>query len=132
MNLVQAPIKEAMYPAPGVMANAWIKFFLNNYTDLGEVTKNTYINQVATTVNSTTTLTTDTFITICDSASNIILNLPQASTMQNKFFVIYNKGIGDCLVSPYGTETIQGDARFSLRQWESIPVLSDGSNWFIF
>jgi hypothetical protein len=121
-----------MYPTPGVMANAWIKFFQNNHTNLEAITNTTYITQVAQTVNATTTISSETFITICDSLSDFVLNLPQANTMTNKFFIIYNKGMGTVLVSPYRMEKISDSTNFSLRQWESIPVISDGFNWYIF
>lgn len=131
--MIPAPIKEQMYLAPGVMSNAWVHYFLNNSDAVNNLVSGSYTNSIVKVVSgSGQTMTTDTLITICDSAEDIIHFLPDAAAMKNRFTVIYNKGAGNVTVTPMGTATVSGDPAFKLLQYECIPVVSDGSNWFIF
>lgn len=106
MNTIPAPLKEKIYTDQGVMAKSWVQYFLD----------------------SSKAIT----ITTCSSATPSNFNLPSASTMTNKILLIYNEGAGDVTILTSGTETINGATSFVLGQYESVPIISNGTNWFIF
>lgn len=83
-----------------------------------------------TTKTGTATLTTNEFgVIICNSASDMTLNLPTATGVTGKPFYITNTNTGTVTIDPNGSQTIQGDAAFDLYQDEMLNIISDGSNW---
>lgn len=125
---VKAPIKDPMY-VNGVMSRSWVRYF-NDADTLAE--EGTYINQTFRLVTSSTTLTTYSYMVMCNSATPITVTLPSANTMINKNFIIYNAGVGEVTIACTGTETLQGASSFTMLQYESLPVLSDGTNWYAY
>jgi len=80
---------------------------------------------------STYTITNDDYI--IDATSNTFAaTLPTASGETGRQFIIKNSGTGVVTVTPDGSETIDGEATAELSmQYDSITVVSDGSNWII-
>ena len=125
---VKAPIKDPMY-VNGVMSRSWVRYF-NDADTLAE--EGTYINQTFLEVTESTTLTSYRYMVMCNSATDITVTLPAANTMINKNFIIYNAGAGNVTIACTGTETLQGSASFPMLQYESLPVLSNGTNWYAY
>ena len=69
------------------------------------------------------------------ASSDIIVTLPDASTCQNSQVGIKLKGIVtqfSITVTPFGTNTIDGEASYTLdTDYESVILISDGSDWWI-
>lgn len=132
MRSIPAPIRESMYTNSNVMARAWVQYFQQAVDDaISKLINNIYINQEPITVTGNTTLTSDYCVVTCNSASALALTLPASDIMKNKFFIIYNKGAGVVTVTPVGSDTINDDATFGLNQYESIHIISNGTDWII-
>jgi hypothetical protein len=57
--------------------------------------------------------------------------LPSAVTVGNDWFVaVRNEGSGNCVVTPQGLETVNGDAALTLSPGDSVTLITDGLNWF--
>lgn len=57
--------------------------------------------------------------------------LPSAVTVGNDWFVaVRNEGTGNCVVTPQGLETVNGDAALTLSPGDSVTLITDGLNWF--
>jgi len=76
-----------------------------------------------------TLLATDSNIEI--SENTFIITLPTAVDITGKKYTIINAGTGVVTLTPAGSEMINGDASFSLNQWDAITIISNGTNWRI-
>lgn len=93
----------------------------------------TFVNTVTNT--GYTVLTTDPYSTIhvTTGASNQTVTLPSASANSGRTLQIkkIDSGAGQVVVTP-AAGTIDGLSTFPLAfQWQSVTVISDGSNWFL-
>ena len=61
----------------------------------------------------------------------ITINLLAAASYTNQIFVIKNLAGTSITVDPNASETIDDAATKTLNQFESIEIISDGSNWHI-
>jgi hypothetical protein len=76
------------------------------------------------------TLTTSDHIVIATSGT-WTATLPTAASIAGTEYIIKNSGSGIITVDPAGTETIDGYAAIDLEQYDSLTVVSDGTNWVI-
>ncbi len=86
------------------------------------------INASATGVTAQT-LTRDNDFVRC--TGTLTINLPAAATMLNHTFHIKNIGTGVITVASIKSETIDEQANITLAQYDSIAVISDGTEWWI-
>ena len=81
------------------------------------------------------TAVTTTFVnpneTINCTGGTFSVNLPTASGIQGRLYVLVNSGTGVITLDPNGAETINGNATITLTQYISRTVQSDGTNWII-
>ena len=81
------------------------------------------------------TAVTTTFVnpneTINCTGGTFSVNLPTASGIQGRLYVLVNSGTGVITLDPNGAETINGNATITLAQYISRTVQSDGTNWII-
>jgi hypothetical protein len=57
--------------------------------------------------------------------------VPSAVSVGNDWFVaVRNEGAGNCVVTPQGLETVNGDASLTLSPGDSVTLITDGLNWF--
>lgn len=85
-----------------------------------------------TTLTGTTTLTPVQFgVVICNSASDMTLNLPTAIGANGFGYIVNNIGVGTVTINPYGTQTLQGDLTFDLYTDEVYGFTSNDFNWFM-
>lgn len=79
------------------------------------------------------TLDADNNVALCDCTSNAItINLPAAATGQQYHIKKIDATANTVTIDPNGTETIDGSlTKVISTQYDSITVVSDGSNWFI-
>jgi hypothetical protein len=134
-----------MYQADGTYVSFGVSEFkpqLDSTVKLGSTSARwatTYTDGVATDVE-TFTATSDTLdaknnVALCDCTSNnITINLPAASTASGLQYHIkkIDSTSNTVTVDGNGAETIDGATTATLTtQYESITVVSDGSNWFI-
>lgn len=106
---------------------------------LSGVTSTVQGQYVVTTVTSTTSSpanTKDHAILLCDAATaggNITVNLPTAVSNTAMFTIKKtDSGSNTIIIDPNSTQTIDGNTTFVLfTQYDSITLISNGSNWFI-
>ena len=84
----------------------------------------------------TYTATAETVI-VCDATNdNVTINLPAASTVTNRIYQIKKiapaSKTATCTVDGNAAETIDGaTTQVIKRRYDSIDIVSDGSNWHI-
>lgn len=84
-----------------------------------------------TSVASDYTVKQTDFMVDC-SANTLTVTLPTAAGITGKIFCVKNSGVGVITVDGDGVETIDGQSNKLLSvQYESITVISNGSNWEI-
>lgn len=83
-----------------------------------------------TAVSATYAVDLTDYIINC-TANTFTVNLPTAVGYNGLTFVIKNSGSGVITVDPSGSQTIDGSTTRTLIQYESIKIVSDGSNWII-
>lgn len=76
------------------------------------------------------TLTASDHIVIATSGT-WTATLPTAASIAGTEYIIKNSGSGIITVDPAGTETIDGSTTIDLAQYDSLTVVSDGTNWVI-
>jgi hypothetical protein len=116
------------YPSSGTAAGAVVRCNVTTPTTLefgyaGQVSKVTSFSSGPQTLDGThdVVLCTNTFT----------LNLPTAAALTGRTYRIKNNGTGVITITP-GSGNIDGAATYAMStQYESISVVSDGSNWFI-
>lgn len=89
----------------------------------------TFNNKIIT---STTTAGDESVILADCSSSAFTLNLPDATTSEEKVYYIKrtdHTASNVLTIDPNGSQTIDGDTTFDLRRGEAITLISDGSNW---
>lgn len=80
------------------------------------------------TVSTNTTLDATHYIVIVSNGSTI--TLPTAASIAGKQYNIIRSGTSNVLINTTGGQTISGDASLTLTaQWDSVVVVSNGSNW---
>jgi hypothetical protein len=80
----------------------------------------------------TTTYTiTDTDYIINCTSGTFTVTLPTSVGRDGRTYVVKNTGSGVITVDGDGTETIDGATTFTLNQYASVKVVSDGANWII-
>lgn len=57
--------------------------------------------------------------------------LPTAASIAGREYIIKNSGTGIVTVVTTSSQTIDGELTFALAQYESITVISNGTNWVI-
>jgi hypothetical protein len=86
------------------------------------------------TKTSTYTATASDYTILCNTGS-MTVNLPQASTVTGRIYVIkkISSNSGTITIAPYSSETIDGQSTNTniYSRWASLTIQSDGSNWFI-
>jgi hypothetical protein len=81
-------------------------------------------------VNATLTLNETYHVVNC--TNTITVNLPSSVAIgPGREYIIKNSGTGTITVDPDGAETIDGAATFTLSQYDSITIVSTGTNWII-
>jgi hypothetical protein len=69
---------------------------------------------------------------LADCVTNTFtVSLPTASGISGQEYIIKNSGTGTITVDPDGAQTIDGAATVTLTQWESVTIVSTGTNWII-
>lgn len=126
-------------PAPNSAIWGSITGTLSDQTDLQSALNAKQGQYVVTTVTSTTSSpanTKDHVILLCDAATaggNITVNLPTAVSNTAMFTIKKtDSGANTIIIDPSSTQTIDGNTTFTLfTQYDSITLISNGSNWFI-
>jgi hypothetical protein len=92
-----------------------------------------YIENARNISSNSNILSSDDVVLVDCSISNVNLTLPSAVNLAGKKLVIKRKtGNFSLTVLPSGSQTIDGQLSFSINNnYQSIKVVSDGSNWFI-
>ena len=83
---------------------------------------------------TSTALITDDLILVNASAGTVTVNLPAASTVPGKVYVIkkIDSSVNIMTIDPNGSETIDGLATMVIAiQYEALKIVSDGSVWWI-
>ncbi len=83
-----------------------------------------------TSVSATHTTDEDDYIINC-TANTFTVNLIAVGGLAGRTYIIKNSGSGVITVDGDGTETIDGATTVDLNQYDSITVVSDGTNWII-
>lgn len=65
------------------------------------------------------------------TANSVTLTLPTAASIEGRRYDLKNSGTGLVTIATTSSQTIDGDTTRILTQYESITVVSDGSNWII-
>jgi len=89
----------------------------------------------ARSVTASTSIVSSDFAIIADStAGAITVSLPPAATANGRIFFVkrVNAGGNHVTVDPFGSETIDGTATYSLTtHWSKVSIISNGTAWFI-
>jgi hypothetical protein len=85
---------------------------------------------VRTVTGTATALVTDRVI-VCNSASAFTVTLPAAADLTGVMLDIKNKNTGIVTVDGASAETIDDMANQTISKYDSITVVSDGSEWWI-
>lgn len=72
---------------------------------------------------------TDELINFTNGPAN--LTLPTAVGITGKQYVAKSTTLQNIIVVPHGSETIDGQANFFLNQWDSVSIVSTGTNWIV-
>jgi hypothetical protein len=83
-----------------------------------------------TNISGAATLTVTNHIVNC-TANTFTIDLPTAVGISGQEYIIKNSGSGTITIDPNGTETIDGAASISLGQFDSVTIISTGTNWII-
>lgn len=78
----------------------------------------------------TYTITNNDYLINCTS-NTFTVTLPTAVAIGGRTYIIKNSGSGVITLEGDGTETIDGALNFTLTQYVSVTVVSDGTNWII-
>jgi len=84
------------------------------------------------TETDTYTVTYDDGVIVCNKATAMTINLPDATTarMAGRVFIIKNINLGVVTVDGNSTQTIDGKTTITLSQkWQAIVLQCDGANW---
>jgi hypothetical protein len=109
----------------------------NLFWGSGSNIQSTLRRQIRSSGTSDITLNSEDSFVICNNTgATINVNLPSAVGLIGKEYIVKRvspTGAGnDITILPDGAETIDGNASIILlNQYETITILSDGSNWLI-
>jgi hypothetical protein len=88
------------------------------------------INSFTTSTSAGSTASTD-YVYICGSTGNINLTMPTAVSNTNRYSIKQNS-IGTLTIITTSSQTIDGVTGFVMsKQYQSIDLLSDNSNWIV-
>jgi len=82
------------------------------------------------TKTATYTITSDDYLINCTS-NTFTINLPTGADIDGRSYVIKNTGTGVITIDAYSTQTIDGNRTIDLYQYDSVTIVSDGTNWII-
>jgi len=83
-------------------------------------------------VTATYAILADDYI-VDATANTFTATLPTAVGREGKVYVIKNSGTGTLTIATTSAQTIDGEPNYLLAvQYESISIVSDGSNWKVF
>jgi Protein of unknown function (DUF1566) len=84
------------------------------------------------TITSSTTLTINHSIVLCNSSSALTITLPSASTCTGRQYLIKNINTGQVTITPNGSQTIDGLSFYAFyQQYNTLSIISNGTNWSI-
>lgn len=121
------------------LSSTYLRPFTDNQKTLGGITNRwttiygsggLMLGYTAKTANYT--LTATDYLVNCTSNTFTII-LPTALAITGQIFIIKNSGTGIITLATTSSQTIDGVASgiFTLVQWDSITVTSNGANWII-
>lgn len=85
---------------------------------------------ISTQTDTYTMLTTD-HVVLANKATAFTITLPAAADLTGQHYYIKSIGVGAVTVDGASAETIDDVATVVLNQYESITIVSDGSEWWI-
>ncbi|MFH1715640.1 MAG: hypothetical protein ABH857_05605 [Elusimicrobiota bacterium] len=91
-------------------------------------------NTTIITVTNDYTVTNNDYVIAADGATNSVrIYLPTAVGVPGRMYEIIATNVtNSVIIDPYNNETINGELTYTfIGQYESITIISDGSNWFI-
>lgn len=89
-------------------------------------------NTLQTTIKTSNyTITSDDYVIIGNSATPFTITMLPANVNTNRNFVIKNKGSGKVTIDATGLGQIDGTNTYILNRYQSITLISDGTNWNI-
>lgn len=80
--------------------------------------------------SSAYTVTSLNYVIDCISGT-FTVTLPTAAGIIGQEFIIKNSGSGSITIDPSGSQTIDGDTTKILAQYDSMSIVSNGTNWII-
>ena len=83
-----------------------------------------------TAVTSNYTVGEDDYVVDATSGT-FTITLPSATDIIGKNYLIKNSGTGTITVDGSGSQTIDGEITTTLRQFGSVQIISDGSDWIV-
>jgi hypothetical protein len=121
------------------LSSTYLRPFTDNQKTLGGITNRwttiygnggLMLGYTAKTANYT--LTATNYLVNC-TANTFTITLPTAVAITGQIFIIKNSGTGIITLATTSSQTIDGVASgiFTLVQWDSITVTSNGANWII-
>lgn len=105
-------------------------FYINNVNASSSLSVGGSITKAFTQKSADYTLTDLDYHIEC-IANTFTITLPTAVGISGREYSIKNSGSGIITVDGDGAETIDGAATQTLNQWDSIKIVSNGSNWLI-
>lgn len=93
-----------------------------------------YHRKVITTKTNNYTITSDDMVVLCNATSaDITITLPNSSSASGYIFYIkrIDSSPNTVTVDGNGSQTIDGQTTQTLNQYDSIQIVSDGTNWSI-
>lgn len=126
VNVNEGEVKNAIIPA--VLRDT----DNTSETESGDIIANELIRDIVTVTDDYTV--TESNDIILANAVNITVTLPSAEDLEGYHFVVkkITSSTGNVTVAAYDNETIDGNDSVNIAtQYNSITMVSDGSNWYI-
>lgn len=138
---VHGPVGSFLQDTDGAGTLSWVTSAASVATPTSQGVVTSYFPIVQSAVLNTSTtytvLTADGYeaIAVTTGGSVITINLPAASSNNGRLLILkkVDSGVGQVLIVANGTDTVEGNATFSLiSQYDSITLLCDstGTTWF--
>jgi hypothetical protein len=108
---LKVALSEAANTADGINASAFITVKYRGITALRTIDATDYL------INCT--------------ANTFTVTLPTAASVGGRTYVVKNSGTGVITIACNGAETIDGIATHTLAQYDSLTLVSNGTNWII-
>lgn len=121
---------EILFPAvdvlePSIPADGGTSFATANHTHPGIGTQS---NQVDLTQGTGSRTLTDTDSVVFSDGTDVVLTLPDPTTRSGRQYTVKNLNVSPMVLAASGS-TIDGSATRTLAQFDSITVISNGTNW---